>query len=158
MPERRIPLTVTPEIRAEAVARLQTEGLSCVIVSADGETTLCRERGVKDLYRILTSAPSILDGAFVADKVVGKGAAALMIEGGVAEVWTAVISRPALHLFEDAGVKVDYADCVPNIINRASTGICPVERLCAACSTAAECIPLIGAFLAEMQSSQTLKK
>ncbi len=45
-------------------------------------------RGVADLYRLLREAPATLPGAMVADKVVGKGAAALMILGGVREVFT----------------------------------------------------------------------
>ena len=40
-------------------------------------------RGVSDLYGLLTREPETLRGASVADKVVGKGAAALMVLGGV---------------------------------------------------------------------------
>lgn len=135
-----------------AVIRQRSMGLSCVIVSPDGSVTDCVGRGVSDLYRILTEEPSILRGAFVADKVIGKGAAALMIAGGVRWVHAGVISSPALSLFRSADVLVSYDDEVPNIINRAGTGICPVESLCADCQTAAECVPLIGGFLAGMKS------
>ena len=37
-----------------------------------------RERGVADLFRLLREEPQLLRGAFIADKVVGKGAAALV--------------------------------------------------------------------------------
>ena len=64
-------------------------------------------RGVSDLYGLLTREPETLRGAFVADKVVGKGAAALMVLGGVKEVYADVASAPALGLFAAAGMSVD---------------------------------------------------
>lgn len=104
-------------------------------------------RGVSDLYGLLTREPETLRGAFVADKVVGKGAAALMVLGGVKEVYADVASAPALGLFAVAGIRVVCREEVPHIVNRTRTGICPVERLCADCRTAGECLPRIGAFL-----------
>lgn len=105
-------------------------------------------RGVADLYRLLREAPATLPGAMVADKVVGKGAAALMILGGVREVFTYVISSPALKMLEDNGIPVRYVSEVPHIINRSGTGLCPVETLCGPCATAADCLPLIEGFMA----------
>ena len=110
-----------------------------------------RERGVKDLYRLLREEPQLLDGAFVADKVVGKGAAALMILGGVEELFADVVSRAALDLLAAAGKAVAYTVAVPHIINRAGDGICPVEQLCAEAQTAEECLPLIEGFIRKMQ-------
>lgn len=115
------------------------------------EVVRCHERGVKDLFRLFNTRPELLSGAFVADKVIGKGAAALMIAGGIASVYTDVISRPALELFRRSGTEVDFRLCVENIINRAGTGICPVEKLCAGCETAAECIPLIEGFITSLK-------
>ena len=71
-------------------------------------TRIFRERGVKDLYRLLEEEPELLDGAFVADKVVGKGAAALMILGGIGELHADVISRPARLLLAASPVHVSY--------------------------------------------------
>lgn len=138
-----------PWNRCEAVRRLHEGQCSCVIYSG-GSYIECHERGVKDLYRLLTTDPEVLHGSFVADKVIGKGAAAVMVAGKVGAVYTDVISRPALALLQSAGIEVDFKDCVDNIINRAGTGICPVEQLCADCATAEECIPLIGQFLESM--------
>ena len=131
---------------SELTGLLHREGCSCVIFGR-GEVTLCHERGVKDLLRILDSDPSMLKDALIADKVVGKGAAALMIAGGVKSVYADVISRPALELFASSPVTVTYGTAVPNIINRAGTGVCPVETLCKDCRTAEECLPLIESFV-----------
>ena len=140
-------MVLTEEYKQSAVARLHVGDCSCVIGNG-GALTVCHERGVKDLYRLLKESPDVLSGAFVADKIVGKGAAALMVLGGVAEVYTDVISRPAIELFVKEGVRVAYGECVPNIINRAGDGICPVETLCEPCGSAAECLPLIENFIA----------
>lgn len=86
-------------------------------------------------------------GATIADKVVGKGAAALMILGEIKEVHADIISVPALELFKASPVTVTYDAVVPHIINRRGDGICPVEQLCATCSTPGECLPAISLFL-----------
>ena len=63
-----------------------------------------RERGVADLFRLQHEEPQLLRGAFIADKVVGKGAAALMVLGGVEGLFADVVSRPALELLAGAGI------------------------------------------------------
>lgn len=138
----------------EAIERLLAEGCSCVI--RNGETLRSfHQRGVSDLWRLLHEEPELLRGAFVADKVVGKGAAALMAAGGVRGLYARTISRPALDLLAKAGIPVEYETAVPHIINRAGNGICPVEELCADARTPEECLPRIGAFIRRMQESQT---
>ena len=135
--------------RQELITQLHALQCSCIIRN-NGTTRTFHERGVKDLHRLLMQEPEILSGASLADKVVGKGAAALMIAGEVAWVYADVISQAAMELFEQSQVEVQYGEIVPNIINRAGTDICPVEKLCRDCKTAAECLPLIDKFIKEM--------
>ena len=106
-------------------------------------------RGIADLYHLYMHHRELLHGASVADKIVGKGAAALMALGGVADVTTDVISTPALSLLEGCGIPVSYSKVVANIINRKGDGICPVEHLCSECNTPAECLPLIEQFMSD---------
>ncbi len=130
------------------VRLLREERASCVVRCGD-MIRIFRRRGVKDLYELLESEPGALRGALVADKVVGKGAAALMVLGGVAALHAEVVSEPAMALLRGAGVQVGFGECVPNIINRAGNGVCPVETLCAECRTAGECLPEIRKFITE---------
>lgn len=102
--------------------QLLEEGAALAIVNG-GERTF-NERGVKTLL----SLQSELAGAFVADKVIGKAAAMLIVRGGAAEVYAQVISKPALEVFKNCGVLCLYGELVPNIINRNKTGICPMEQ------------------------------
>lgn len=135
--------------RQELITQLHALQCSCIIHN-NGITRTFHERGVKDLHRLLKQEPEILSGASLADKVVGKGAAALMISGGVKWVYADVISKAAMVLFEQSRVEVQYAEIAPNIINRAGTDICPVEKLCRNCKTAEECLPLIDKFITDM--------
>ena len=137
-------------MRSEVISLLRSSGCSCVI--RNGATLhMCHERGVKDLHRLLHNKPELLCGATLADKVVGKGAAALMIAGGVSYVYAEVLSRKAQELFEQYAVEVDYGTLVDSIINRAGTDVCPVERLCMECRTAEKCLPLIDEFVENLK-------
>ena len=108
--------------------------------------------GVADLFRLLNSEPETLADAMVADKVVGKGAAALMALAHVAEVYADVLSEPAQDLLVGAGIKTSCGKLVPYIINRAGTGMCPLEARCASCNTAEECLLEITSFIEEMKA------
>ena len=127
------------------------------LVVANGGVATFNGRGVSDLFNLLGSKPGLLCGADVADKVVGKGAAALMILGKVRAVHADVISEPALELLKESDVNVSYDRMVPNIINRKGNGICPVETLCIPCTTAEECLPLIANFLTTKNSQLPTK-
>ena len=125
---------------------LHTSGCSCVIGNGDNILE-CYQRGIKDLYDILRNNRQLLDGATIADKVIGKGAAALMIAGGVTMVYADVISEAAMELFKQYSIKVEYDKRVANIINRRGDGICPVEERCAECKTIEECLVKIDEFV-----------
>lgn len=130
----------------------QSESLSCVIISG-GELYRFSRRGVKDLYTIYSEQPSLLKGATIADKVVGKGAAVIMVAGGIRELYAEVISRPAEALLKSHGVAVGYGALVDNIINRTGDDICPVERLCMECASVAEALPRIADFIASQATA-----
>ncbi len=130
---------------------LHQGGYSCVIRQGEEVRTFTR-RGVADLYDLLYQDPAFMRGALLADKVVGKGAAALMILGGIARIYTDLISQPALELLEAAGVPVEYVTLVPHIENRDKTGWCPVETLCRNEQTAEAILPLIDEFIRKMRS------
>ena len=86
----------------EDLIRLLHEGGYSLIV-ANGEVDSFTGRGVSDLYKILNEDPGYLVGASVADKVVGKAAAALMILGRIKELYADVISVPANTLLKEIG-------------------------------------------------------
>lgn len=88
------------------------------------------DRGVKPLLHLLENEKDFLKGASVADKVIGKAAALLMVLGGVKEVHTGVISEPAVEVFEKHNITFFFDKKVERIINRKGDGLCPMETLC----------------------------
>ena len=86
------------------------------------------ERGIRPMLSWLEEDKDFLRGAAVADKIVGRAAAMLMIYGGVSEVFCEVISRGALTTLEDAGIPVSYINTCVAVSNRRGDGICPMER------------------------------
>ncbi len=125
---------------------------NCTLVVQQGEVirTFIR-RGVADLLDLLDHDPAFLHGASLADKVVGRGAAALMVKGEVGRLHTDVISRPALELLQEAGIDTAYDCLVPHIINRAGTDWCPVERLCHGLTSVDAMIDAIRTFVNNMK-------
>lgn len=108
---------------------LHSEGLTLVVKSGDGTIHRFTQRGVKDLLTLVTTAPEVLHNAIIADKAVGKAAAACMVQGGVKQVWADVMSEPAMTLLRAFRVEAECGTLVDHIINRASTDWCPMERL-----------------------------
>lgn len=108
-----------------AKARLRDGGLTCVMCGEE-QTLVSTERGVKPLLSWL--AEGKVEGFSAADKVVGAGAAFLYVLLGVSELYAEVMSKPALDILTRFGIKAEYGTLCANIINRAGTGICPIEQ------------------------------
>lgn len=124
------------------LAQLNEQHASLLVYNNDSLSDY-HQRGVRDLLMLVQEEPERLQGAIVADKVIGKASAALMVLGGVSEVHTNGICTPGKQLLEAAGVKLYYKDEVPYIINRDKTGQCPLDKRLNDIQTAAECLPVI---------------
>ena len=91
----------------ELIDTLHTEQCSLVILH-DGHIRTFDGHGVRRLYDIMNKEPELLYGAKLAVKAVGRSAAAMMVDGGVAEVYADYISQQAYDALTEAGVKVSY--------------------------------------------------
>ncbi len=133
---------------------LHTGDYSCVIKN-QMEVRTFTQRGVADLYDLYQSDPLFMKGASMADKVVGKGAAALMVLGGMKTVYADIISTPALKLLREADVDVSYAKEVPHIINRDKTDWCPLEAACDKRQSLADIYSAIQDFITKIRSTKS---
>ena len=131
-------------------AILHAGGYSCVIGNGD-EIRTFTQRGIADLFDLYTTEPAFLKGAQVADKVIGKAAASLMVLGGVERVYAGVVSEPAMALFRRADIPVEAGETVPFIENRSKTGWCPLESACYEISSEKEAFPVIRDFIVRMR-------
>ncbi len=125
-----------------------------LIIRKDGAERTFSRRGVIDLFELLTNEPEVLHGASITDKAIGKAAAALMVLGEVKEAATPRISTPALKLFREAGIKVDYDEEVPLILNRDKSDFCPMEKRCMVSDNPKELLPIITEFINEIKKIQ----
>ena len=121
---------------------LNQNGLS-LLVRNKGITTQHENRGVQDLLQLLQEKPDRLQGAIVADKLIGKAAAALMIAGGVKEVHTNLICTSARELFEANNVLCFAKEEVPEILNRDRSGKCPIDSQIEDAATVEECVKIL---------------
>lgn len=136
----------------EYIKKMLYEGKHSLVLKVDTDEIFAFDgRGISDLLQLLDKSSDFLAGAEVADKVVGKAAAALMILGGIKAVFADTISEPALQLFASAApeIKVTYNNKVEYIINRDKTGWCPMELACKDAKAPEECLERIKAKLAE---------
>lgn len=135
----------TPPSMSRLVALLDRGDTSLVV--DNGRITTYTGRGVEDLLNLHENHPRVLKGARVADKIIGKAAASIMILGGVKEIYTPIISKPALSLLNSYGISVSYGKVIDHIINRDKTGWCPLEKLCYDLSSPKDCLAAIKGFI-----------
>jgi len=113
-------------LKNDVKERLKQGDFTCVIAKGDMILTT-NHRGVKPLLDWLEESID-LEGGYAADKVVGKAAACLYVLLKIRFVWAAVISRPALDVFQKHGILCEYETLVDAIQNRTKTGFCPMEQ------------------------------
>ena len=126
---------------------LNEQGLSLLVFNHDSLTTHAN-RGVQDLLQLISEQPERLQGAVVADKIIGKAAAAIMATGGVREVHTNIICTPAKRLFEQQGILIFATEEVPMILNRDKSSMCPIDTQIADIESFEECVAILQARLA----------
>lgn len=134
---------------------LHSKECSLVVRSQDGEVTTYDKKGVRDLVWLLDNEPERLQDAKVADKVVGKAAAGLMVQGVVGEVYSDVMSRLALPLFDKANIPFSYGELVEKIVIPEGDDRCPLEKIVSEATTAQEVETMLRQHFAEMQALQS---
>ncbi|MFI3263451.1 MAG: DUF1893 domain-containing protein [Rikenellaceae bacterium] len=123
------------------------EGGYTLAVAKNQDVRFFTGRGISDIYNLYMGDAEFLCGSTIVDKIIGKGAATVMILAQAKEVYTDVISENALDFFKRYDVKVSYGELVPHIIRRDGKGWCPVELLCRDIGTVEESINAITQFL-----------
>ena len=134
----------TSKIRTgeQMLEMLNEQGLSLLVYN-DSVLTPYNKSGIQDLLQIAENNPSQLLGATVADKIIGKAAAALMIICGVREVHTNIICTQAKELLEKEGIEVHAKEVVPRILNKDQSGQCPMDARLEGIEDAEECVQIL---------------
>ena len=139
---------------SKEIVELKEGKSNCIIVKGD-VTLRFNLPGVRALITVLKEDPGLLKGSCVFDKVVGKGAAALMILGEVREIYAELISEHAISLLNTTDIKFSYGERVPFIENKTKSGYCPIEMLALQCNDPKEIHEKILGFLSAKRSSES---
>lgn len=137
----------------ELIKMLRETDCSLVVRTAEGHVSCYNKKGVRDLIWLLDNHPERLQGAWIADKVIGKAAAGLLVNVKVARVYAEVMSRLALPLLDAAGIPYSYGQLVSRIVIPEGDQRCPLEQIVADANTAQETEDLLRKHFAERQAA-----
>ena len=112
--------------KAEMLIR---EGKAECILLRDGKILhIEKGRGVSPLLTISKKDPEVMFGVEIVDKVIGRAAAAIAINGKVKHVHGLVVSEDAVEFLKAHDISCSWTVKVPKILNRTRTGLCPLEK------------------------------
>lgn len=107
--------------------RLYSTNASLVVQYANGEVKEYYQNRIKDIKEILQNDKQALQGATIADKVIGKVASSILTVVGVKEIYADVMSKYAIPVLEENSVRYEYKNLVEYVQNNDKTGMCPME-------------------------------
>jgi hypothetical protein len=118
-----------------------------LIVAKNGRIIMRKnEGGIKPLFDAVLELGDEMNHSSVADRVIGKAAAALCISGGITGVYTPVMSRAAVRLLAENGIVHSTDLMVPGIMNRDKTDLCPLEKLTSGADSWEEVLDIVREF------------
>lgn len=108
--------------------KLYEANASLVVLYANGESKEYYKNRINDIKEILQKDKTALKGAIIADKVIGKVAASILAVAGVKEIYADVISKYAIPVLEENGIKYEYRNLAEYVQNNDKSGMCPMEN------------------------------
>jgi hypothetical protein len=112
-----------------AKKRLCDEGLSLSIVKGGDVVYESVLRGIFGFLDVIDEMGAMLEGASIADRVIGKAVALLCVHAKIKAAYAITLSREAEKVFEEHCVEHEWHVLVDNILDRDEVVICPFERL-----------------------------
>lgn len=126
-----------------------------LVVKNHGIVTTYSKSGVRDLEHLLDHDPEMLHGAVIADKVIGKAAAAMVVVGGVKELYAEVMSKKAIPFLEEAGIAYTYGTLVDTIKEEGDR--CQLEKITAPATTPEETVALLRTHFEEKKREREVR-
>ena len=117
-------------------------GLPIFTINLDPEKGICQKEEkftlVSGFLQAIETLDQNLDGASVADKIVGVAAAMLCVYSKVSSVFALTVSESGLSALKENNILCQFEKKVENILNRDKTDVCPFEKLAIGSKTPAE--------------------
>ena len=98
-----------------------------ICLCKDGDCVYSEKHGIAPMMDFIADGVNI-HGFSVADLIVGKAAAMLFVKCGIAGVYAKTLSQSGKAVLERFGIPFEYETLTEKIINRAGTGVCPMEK------------------------------
>ncbi len=121
-------------------------GVSIVVVKNNEVVFEANQRGIKPIFDLFTNNKDLLKDSYVADKVIGRGAAMFLLSAGVKGIYGRLMSKQALAICP-ADMIVEYDQVTDYIMNRDKTGSCPIESISMEVDTVEALTKRVGLFL-----------
>jgi hypothetical protein len=112
-----------------AKKRLSKKSLTLSIVKNEEIIFETASHGVSGFLEAIEKLRDRLEGASIADRVVGKAIALLCAYTKIRAVYAKVLSKEAKAVLEEKMVYHEWDSLVENILGINKTGICPFEKL-----------------------------
>lgn len=103
---------------------------TCILVEKNSKKVIfqSKENSVRPLVRYSYYHEIFGENTILIDKIVGSAIANVIIHLNIKQVYTKIISKPALKLLNNKNIKVIYEEIVDNILRKDKTDICPLEK------------------------------
>lgn len=116
---------------------------SIVVVKENEIVYKSESKGLQSLISLYKNDVNTLENSSIADKVIGRAAALILVDSNIKEVYADLISQNAIDILDKSDIPYEYKSQVTEIRNRDNTGMCPMEELSLKCVSADELIEKI---------------
>ncbi len=124
-----IACTAYSDATIENARKLIIDGKAeCVLISNGKIFAQEKGRGVNPLLHIYDTRRNEMKNGVIVDKVVGRAAAAIAINGKVRHVHGEVMSEDAVEFLKAHGISATHTLPVKRILNQKRNGLCPLEQ------------------------------
>jgi hypothetical protein len=111
-----------------AKGELYEEKLTLVIVKNGSVVFQTDSHRIGGFLDAIEKCGDSLEGASVADRVVGRAVALLCVYAKIKEVYSVVVSRKAQALLKENNVNCQWKELVDNVLDIKKTSMCPFEK------------------------------
>lgn len=126
---------------------LETYNHSVVIVKNEKVIYVSDEDGIKPFINALITEKENLEGAAIADKIIGLSLAHLIVYAKIKTVYAEIISENAKSFLEKNNVFLKYNVEVPLILNKSKDNLCVFESMAEGFTSCSDAFEKINTFL-----------
>jgi len=114
-----------------AKQRLTQKNLSLVIAKNGIVLFETESHGISGLLKAIKQLQNNMAGSSVADRIVGRAAALLLVYSGVVAVFAVTASDGGIEVLKNNHVFHEFGRQVPRILDSKRVDVCPFEKLVA---------------------------